>query len=111
MAATLTVTRAAIGGRALSFVAATGGGDTFTPDDRAALVVQNGGASAMTVTVAVPGKTKYGQDEPDVTSVSIAAGAAAALGPFGSDLADLSDGLVHVTYSAATSVTVALVGV
>lgn len=104
--------QAKIGGTLLPFTAATsGGGDTFAADDNQALIVLNGGGSAITVTVVVPGQTKYGVDEPDKQSISIPAAGYAAIGPFPADLEDDSDGLVHVTYSAVTSVTIALLRV
>lgn len=109
--ALLAVQTAKIGGTTVTYAAAGGSGDTFKPNERAQLLVRNGGGSAITVTVAVPGTTKYGVNEPDVTSSSIAASGEAAIGPFPADLADPSDGLVHVTYSATASVTVRLAGV
>lgn len=104
--------QAKIGGATLAFTAATSGaGDTLAANGKGALIVLNGGGSAITVTVAVPGLTKYGAAQPDVTSISIAAGAYAVIGPFPNDLKDLTDGFVHVTYSTVTSVTVAAVQV
>jgi hypothetical protein len=101
--------QAKISGTLLPFTAATAGaGDTFSASDRQALVVLNGSGSAVTVTVVVPGSTKYGQADPDVPSVSIPASQYAVIGPFPEDLEDDSDGLVHVTYSSATSVQIAL---
>lgn len=102
--------QAKIGGTILPFTAATTGpGDTIAANGKGALIVLNGGGSAITVTVAVPGLTKYGAAQPDVASISIAAGAYAVIGPFPADLKDQTDGLVHVTYSAVTSVTIAAV--
>lgn len=110
MAATLTAQTAKIGGTAITYAPATSGGDTFKPGDDVVLMVKNGDASTHTPTVAVPGNTKYGQANPDV-AVAVAAGAEMAIGPFPQDLADPADGLVHVTWDAVTSVTVALVRV
>lgn len=92
-------------GVALTFAAASGGGDTISPGSTTCLLVRNGDASSKTVTIVVPG-TKYGQANPDI-SAAVAAGVTAVFGPFGSDLADPADGLIDVTYSAVTSVTVA----
>ena len=99
---------AKIGGTPVTLAAATAGGDTVQPNSRGALLVQNGSGASVTVTVAVPGNTKYGQPEPDV-AVTVAAGAYELIGPFPQDLGDPADGLVHVTYSAAASVNVAAV--
>jgi len=98
--------QAKIAGTALNYVAATGDGDTIPPNDRGMLLVRNAGAGSVTVTVAVPGSTKYGQANPDV-AVAVAAGADVAVGPFPADLADPASGHVGITYSAVASVTVA----
>lgn len=108
--AALAYQRAKIAGQAITYAAASAGGDTVPPSTSGALLVKNGGGSSINVTVAVPGDTKYGLANPDVV-VAVAAGAEAAIGPFPSDLADSSDGLVHLTYSSTTSVTVAAVGI
>ena len=63
-----------------------------------------------TVTVVVPGNTRYGQADPDVT-ITVPAGGTSLIGPLPRDLADPADGLVHITYSAVTSLTVAAVAI
>lgn len=88
--------------------AAAAGGDKVAPNDRGMLVFRNGDASSKTVTMAVPGNTKYGEANPDKAFV-VPAGATAYIGPLQSDLADAADGLVAFTYSAVTSCTVAAV--
>lgn len=100
-----------IQGTVLSFGTAGAGGDTFTPGGKT-LIVRNASAAAITVTVVTPGNDKYGQARPDITSVSIpATTGVAVIGPFPDDLADPATNLVTVTYSAAASVTVALVAI
>lgn len=86
-----------------AFAAADAAGDKVLPNDRGLFYIKNGGAGAVTVTVATPGLTKYGAELPDI-SVSIAAGAEGAIGPFPSDLSG-SDGYVSIAYSGVTSVT------
>lgn len=108
--ATLSPAQAKITGATVTMVAASGGGDKVKPNSRTALLVKNGDASSKTVTVAVPGNTKQGQPIPDV-AVVVAAGAMALIGPFDADLGDDTDRLVHISYSAVTSVTVAAVSV
>lgn len=108
--AALTPTRAKLTGTSASYVAAGASGDTFDPGDNTILLVKNGSGSSITVTVATPGNTEYGQAEPDVT-VTVAAGAEQAIGPFPASLADPTDGKVHVTYSSVTTVTILLLGV
>lgn len=95
-------TQAKIGGVVLSATAATAGPDTVEPDERVALLVQNNDASAVTVTVTVPGNTRWGEAQPDVTSVSIPAGDLAVIGNFPRELADPADGLVDVTASSTS---------
>lgn len=107
--ALLAVQNASIAGTLITYAAAAGGGDTFAVNDHAVLIVKNGGGSPITVTVAVPGNTKYGQAAPDV-AVTVANATDKVIGPFPADLADPADFVVHVTYSAVTSVTVAVIG-
>lgn len=97
-------TQARIGGVVLTPTAATAGPDTVKPSDRVALLVHNRSAGAVTITVTVPGNTKWGQPEPDVTSVSIPASGFATIGPLPRDLADSTDGLIDVTASPNASV-------
>lgn len=110
--ALLTVQQAVLKGTAVTFAAAAGGGDTFPrPHDHVGLRVKNGGGSAITVTVVIPGTNSYGEPQPDVVSTSIAAAADVTIGPIPPEAVDSSTGLVSVTYSGVTSVTVAAVGV
>lgn len=90
-------------GTAITYAAAAAGGDTFGWVADGVLRVKNGSASSITATVVVPGTT-YGQANPDVPVV-VAAGAEAAIGPIPSALA--VEGVVSVTYTAVTTVTVA----
>lgn len=84
-------------------------GEKIRPGRRQALLVENRHATlARTVTVVVPGLTPYGVAAPDIPIV-ILAGAEVAIGPFPDDLADPTDGLVHITYSTAADLWVALV--
>lgn len=108
--ATLTYRQATIAGTDPALAAASAGGDKVPPNDRGALLVRNGSAASINVTVAVPGNTKYGQAQPDVV-VAVPAGADRMVGPFPADLADPIDGLVTITYSAVTTVTVAAVAI
>lgn len=99
----------------LTETAAAAGGDQFINDGRQIIVVQNGDASAKTVTVAgqatdvrVP---HYGKlDQTDTVAV-VAAGATAILGPFPKQGFNDASGYVQITYSAVTSVTVGVVTV
>lgn len=105
--ATLSYQNSGSTGTTVTFAAAAGGGDKVRPNDRGALLVRNDDASPVTVTMVVPGSTKYSQAEPDV-AVSVAAGAYKLIGPFPKDLAG-GDGLVAFTYSGVTDLFVAAV--
>jgi hypothetical protein len=101
---TQTVTRAGV---AQTLVAAAGGGDSFTPGAGAYFHIFNGGGSSITVTFITPGALISDVGLAD-SGGSVPAGAERLFGPFPRDyFADPTDGLVHVIYSAVTSVTVA----
>jgi hypothetical protein len=101
---------AKITGTTLTYAAADAAGDTFSPSGRTCLHVRNGSAGAITATVTTPGNTRYGQADPDIP-VAVPAGGEVAVGPFPAELGDPTTGLISVGYSAAASVTVALVSV
>lgn len=86
--------------------AAAGGGDTCAPGDRTFLVVKNG-ATPCTVTIATfPDTSDWGTTIPDYTLV-IGTSTEKWIGPLrGSAFANPATGLVNITYSAATTVTV-----
>lgn len=103
---TMTQVQAKIGGTVLTATAATAGPDKAAPGDSGAsvyVIVQNGSGGAITATVADPGKTKYQQTNPSITSVSVPAAGLAVLGPIPYDLRQ-SDGFVNITASATASV-------
>jgi len=102
--ATIPVVTPAISGAAMTATNATAGPDTLTPAGRPVhLIVNNASGGAITVTVVVPGNTKYGPANPDVTSASIGAGAHGVI-LLPADIADPTTGLIGVTASATTSV-------
>lgn len=88
-----------------TFVAATGGGDTIQPDTGLILVVANGDSAPHTVTLVRPG-SEYGQANPDVAR-AIPAGETHYLA-VPREFVDPATSLIGVTYSAVTSVTVAV---
>ncbi len=106
--ALLTPQQAKPAGQVLTLAAAGAGGDTFKASRNVALEVRNGSGASITVTVDVPGNDAYGQARPDL-AVAVAAAATSVIGPFPSDLEDPATGLCKVTYSAVTTVTVALI--
>lgn len=107
--AELTVQVSGVAGTAIAFGAAAGGGDSFNNiganAGRTVLLVKNGDASGKTVTINSQVPCNQGFDH-DV-AVTVAAGATETIGPFDPARWNDSSGLVQVTYSAVTSVTVA----
>lgn len=107
--ATLTYKQPVIGGTDPAFVAAASGGDKVAPNDRGYLHVRNASGAPIVVTIAVPGNTKYGLANPDPAISVPATTGERLIGPFPADLADPADGLVAITYSGVTSLTVAAI--
>lgn len=116
--AALTVLNVAEAGLVPELVAAAAGGDNFVngDDERTFLVVRNASAGPITVTVTaqsaaarVPG---YGQMAKANLTVSVPATTGEKwIGPFAGQAFNDSAGLVQVTYSAVTSLTVTAVKV
>lgn len=107
--ATLTYKQPVITGTDPALVAASGGGDKVAPNDRGYLHVRNASGAPITVTVVVPGNTQFAQAAPDVAVVVPATTGERLIGPFPAILADPTDGLVAITYSGVTSLTVAAI--
>jgi hypothetical protein len=93
-----------LAGTAITYAAAAGGGDTIGYTPNGCLRVKNGSGGSITVTIVTPGNTQYGQADPDVP-VAVAAGTEKAIGPFPAGMA--VDGVISITYSGVTSLTVA----
>ena len=107
--ALLTATTASLLGTTVTYAAASAGGDTMAFSANTELRIKNASGGSITATLAVPGNTEFGQAQPAV-AIAVAAGAekAIALRP---GLVNNGTGVISVTYSAVTSVTVALVTV
>lgn len=109
--AQLTVQNVVRAGLVPSYAAAAAGGDSFKNEPLTILHVKNGSAAAITVTVTSQTKNvPEGTTKTNLT-VNVAAGSEAMIGPFSRSAFNDSNGLVQVTYSAVTSVTVAAVRV
>ena len=106
MATLTTQNVTAIAGTAVTTTAAAGGGDVVVRPARGLyLQVTNGDGSPITVTIAVPGNAWNGEAAPD-TAQTVAAGATK-LFPIDARYANSSN-QAAITYSAVTSVTVAV---
>lgn len=109
--ATLAPTDASVAGVAENLVPAAGGGDVFPNNGLCLLVVNNGGAGAIDVTVDDPGSaTPVGATafNPDVT-INVPAGTRRTIGPFPPWRFNNSSGQVSVTYSGVATVTVGVI--
>jgi hypothetical protein len=93
-------------GNAITPVAAGASGDTAAPDDRAWFEVTVVG-TATVVTLVVPGSA-YGVARPDVVTASLT-NTTRRFGPLVPDLADPTTGLITISTSQQTAVTIALV--
>lgn len=102
--AAIPVVTPVIGGSVTAATAATAGPDTIAPAGRPVhLFVDNNNAGAVTLAIVVPGNTRFGQPEPDITSVSITAGAHAVF-RLPAELADPTTRLISVTATPSASV-------
>lgn len=106
--ATLAVQQVTLAGLNPTFAAASAGGDKFLGGPTTKLIVKNGSGGAITVTVDSVVPSSWGTDV-DVV-VSVPAGGERHIGPLPEQrFASPADGLVAVTYSGVTSLTVAAV--
>jgi hypothetical protein len=104
--ATITPVAASATGTAVTFAAASGGGDSLVANNnRVALVVRNASGGSITVTLA--GSVLCSQGSTHNKVITCAVGDTEILIPSNTVAADT--GLVAITYSSATSVTVAAV--
>lgn len=94
-------------GTAPTFAAAAAS-DTVTYSTGLFVVYKNTNASTRTVTVVVPGNTTYGQAMPD-PALTLGATTGELWIPMRSIYRDTTTGLVTITTSAQTNVTVAVV--
>lgn len=112
--ALLTNQKPALTGTAITTTSAAGGGDTLSnPRGKTALQVTNGGGGSINVTVGVPSPTpvraadgQFPAQSLTSTVVAVAAGATKIIGPIPPAYNDGS-GIVAISYSGVTSVTVA----
>jgi hypothetical protein len=93
-----------LAGTVVTYTAAAGGGDTIGYQPAGVLRIKNGGGSPITATITTPGSTRYGQADPDIPVV-VTNATEKAIGPFPAELA--VDGIISITYSGVTTVTVA----
>lgn len=105
--AQLTVQTSNLAGLNKTYVSADVAGDTFLNDGQTYLFVKNAGASSINVTVTAVTQCNHGSLHNVV--VAVPAGAEVQIGKFDPARFNNASGLVSVSYSAVTSVTVAVV--
>jgi hypothetical protein len=93
-------------GVALTYQAATGGGDKYAAGS-GRLHVRNGDGSAITVTIV--GQQFCNQGTKHDLTYTVAGASDKILGPFDTTRFDDGTGFIQITYSAVTSVTVAVI--
>lgn len=109
--ATLTTQVVNRAGAVITPVSAAGGGDAMACGSGMMLEVVNGSGGSITVTFAIPsGASGYPNAGYTSTAVAVANGVTKWIGPIIAPLyMDPTTGLCTITYSSATSVTVAAV--
>ncbi len=111
--ALLTVQSVASTGLEAIYVAAAGGGDTVRPDERTFLHVRNGSGGDITVTLVCEGTCSFGSSSPTHDRAVVVTAGEERMIPTGpvQRFADATTGLVSITYSGVTTLTVAAVQV
>jgi len=104
--ATLASTTISRDGILQTLVAANAGGDEWVNDGEQFIAITNGGASPITLT-AVTQSTVDGQAVGD-RAISIGVAETKLIGPFQQSVYNDGAGKVQLTYSAVTSVTIAI---
>lgn len=104
--ADLTVQKVALTGLAPTFSTASAGGDKFINKGTEIIHIKNGGASPITLTIDSIEKCSHGFDHD--LAISVPNGGERIIGPLGVNRFNGIDGKVSLTYSAVTSVTLAI---
>lgn len=102
-------------GLSLTLSTASGGGDVFSNTGNEMLVIRNADATSKTVTVNTQvtsfDSNRFGKSVKENQVITVAAGATAVMGTFARNSFNNASGQVEVTYSAVTSLTVAVIRV
>lgn len=100
-------------GGAVTFTAATAGGDTFTYQEDSFVLVRNDDAAPHTITFTpvetVINDARRGELARDAIALTVAAGAVGLVPALPTPFRDPATGKVSVTYDAVTSLSVAVV--
>lgn len=100
-------------GTDLTMSGASAGGDQFANNGNRYLIISNGDTSGKDVTITAQNTSyEFGRSGKVVKqdqSLTVTAGGVGVMGPFPEDAFNDGDGNVQITYSAATSVEVAVI--
>lgn len=111
--ATLTVQTYNENGLSATMSAAAGGGDQFTNTGKEVLVIKNNDATSKTITITAQTTTGLAADlgivEKANRTLAVPASGVGIIGPFPKAAFNDSSNFVQITYSAVTSVTVAVI--
>jgi hypothetical protein len=109
--ALLTAQSVVTGGLEATYAAATGGGDTVVPDDHTVLHYKNASGGDITITLVCESSCSFGSGTPTHDRVVVCTAGEERFIPTGpaSRFADATTGLVSITYSGVTSLTVAAI--
>lgn len=102
--ATLAVQTATTAGLEATYASAAGGGDQFSNDGTVILHVKNGSGGDITMTIA--SQVSCSQGSTHNTTCVITAGEERFAGPFPTDRYNDANGMVQLTYSGVTSLTI-----
>lgn len=105
--ATITAQVPARSANPITFSAASAGGDKFANTGKEYVIVRNGSGSPVTLTVTTPA-TNDGLAIADRT-IEVAAGATHFLGPWPTGLYNDGDGMVNLSWSLETDMTLAVI--
>jgi hypothetical protein len=99
------------GGLEATYSAAAGGGDTVVPDERTFLHYKNASGGDITITLTCEGTCSFGSSTPTHDRVVVCTAGEERYIPTGpaARFADATTGLVSITYSGVTTLTVAAV--
>ena len=109
--ALLTAQNIVTGGLEATYTAAAAGGDTVVPDERTFLHYKNASVGDITVTLVCEGTCSFGSSTPTHDRTVVITAAEERFIPTGPSIrfADSVTGLVSITYSGVTTLTVAAV--
>lgn len=109
--ATITIQTYSEAGIDPTYTAAAGGGDQFANTGKEIILIKNADATSKTVTITAQttsGTSPLGAVTKSDASIAVAAGSTAIIGPFPKPAFNDSNNFAQITYSAVTSLSIAV---